>query len=645
MARRMQAVSTAMAFTTVAVRLPGSLLVILALFACGKKPGPAGPEDPPGDLGISTTRLAFEAEETEHPVDLENRGETSVPWNAEASAEWLLVSPTSGTLAPGETTVSVRVLREFLDLGTSGGEVLFTLGEAEFPVTVTAVNTGNALARLEPESLRLEPDVSTATAMLSNNGEAPLSWAITGPAWVAVDPDGGVLSPDGSVQLSIEVDRSGLQDGVRPATLSLSSNGGTPTLEMLVEVASPAQLTLSPSSLDLRTSTTSQTAGVMNTGGKPLTWSVSGGASWASLSKTSGTVNPHTTQPVVVTVSRDGLAEGSYETRFTFSSNGGSRDLLVRLQVGSGSPPPGPPPPPPPPPGGSTALAGRIVDQFSGAGVSGLTVSFAGETTITDGSGDFEVPGEPSSSLRDLTIQGGAIHTRNTFARGSDDRWEVIPSSFAIQPFNDVAREYEPRTIRWTQNPKIYIDTTAHNFPGDDQVPQAWIDEAADVARDIVQDWSGGTLSATVTVTSSPPSEGSSGALVIAFDEDPDRYAGPQAVGLARTFWSSSRAISSAHVWLRFGAVGDAGVRYAVLAHEIGHGMGMGHMNGSTSSLMKPTISTSDLTTFDRRTGDIVYSRSPGNSSPDADNQSTFLGGLVPAGPPVGSYEWVCGAE
>ena len=88
------------------------------------------------------------------------------------------------------------------------------------------------------------------------------------------------------------------QDGVRAATLSLSSNGGSPTLEMLVEVASPAQLTLSPSSLDLRTTTTSQTAGVMNTGGQPLTWSATGGASWVTLSRSSGTVDPRKTQPV-----------------------------------------------------------------------------------------------------------------------------------------------------------------------------------------------------------------------------------------------------------------------------------------------------------------------------------------------------------
>ena len=43
--------------------------------------------------------------------------------------------------------------------------------------------------------------------------------------------------------------------------------------------------------------------------------------------------------------------------------------------------------------------------------------------------------------------------------------------------------------------------------------------------------------------------------------------------------------------------------------------------------------------------GDIVYSRSPGNSSPDADNPSTFMGALVPAGVPVGNYEWVCDVE
>lgn len=607
--------------------------------ACGSTT-PAGPHDGSGDLRVSATRLAFDAHESEATLELENRGAAEVQWVVETSVDWLLVSPSSGTLEPGSVPVSVRLLRQLLDLGTHAGEVRITLGETTFVVAITAVNTGIALARIEPESLRLVADESEAAVGLSNLGEAPLSWTLSGPEWVTIDPSGGSLSPDGSVDIALSVDRSDLQDGLRTATLVMSSNGGEPTVKLEVEVASPAQLSLSPATIDLHASFGSQTAGVMNTGGQPLTWSAGGGASWATLSRTSGTVTPKTTQPVVVTVSREGLDDGSYETRFKFDSNGGAQDLVVRMQVGSSTPPP----PPPPPPGGSTALAGRVVDQFSGSGVGGLTVSFAGTTATTDGGGNFSIPGDPTSSLRELQLQGGSIHTRRTFARGDDDRWEVIPGGFNMSAFNDVAREYEPRTIRWTQNPKVYIDTRAHNFPG--PVPPAWIDEAEDTARDVIRDWSGGIVqAASVTVTSSPPSEGTAGAIVIEFNEDASLYSSPQSVGLARTFWTGQRTISSAHVWLRFVGLNDSGARVAVIAHEIGHGMGMGHMNGSTSSIMKPAISVGDLTTFDRRAGDIVYSRSPGNTSPDTDNQSTFLGALAPAGLPEGSYTWVCGAE
>jgi hypothetical protein len=529
-----------------------------------------------------------------------------------------------------------------MELGTHAGQVSFKLGGTTFVVSITAVNTGFALARLEPDSLHLGPDESQAAVTLTNPGEAPLSWTLSGPAWVTIDPDGGSLSPGETIEMELAVDRTGLQDGVSKATLAMASNGGEPTVELVVEVASPAKLALAPASLDLRTSLGSQTAGIMNTGGHPLTWSASGGEPWATLSRMSGTVSPKKTQPVVVSVNREGLAAGSYETRFTVSSNGGAQDLVVRMQVEGSSPPP--PPPPPPPPSGSTALAGRVVDQFSGAGMSGITVSFAGATATTDGSGEFSIPGDPSSSLRDLQLQGGSIHTRQTFARGDDDRWDVIPGSFSMSAFNDVAREYEPRTIRWTQNPRVYIDTRAH--PGGGPAPQSWIDEAEDTARDVIRDWSGGIVqAASVTTTSSPPAEGTADAIVIEFNEDPSIYSSPSSVGLARTFWTSQRSIFSAHVWLRFNGIGDPSVRIAVLAHELGHAMGMGHMNGSTSSIMKPTIDTGGLTTFDRRTGDIVYSRSPGNTSPDTDSQATFLGGLAPAGLPAGSYEWVCGGE
>ena len=103
--------------------------------------------------------------------------------------------------------------------------------------------------------------------------------------------------------------------------------------------------------------------------------------------------------------------------------------------------------------------------------------------------------------------------------------------------------------------------------------------------------------------------------------------------------------IAAAIVWLRFerfSGPANAGIRRAVLCHELGHALGMGHMDGGTSSIMTPSVSASTLTSFDQDAGLLLYTRSPGNTSPDIDNAATFRGSLVPSRA-VGSYDWVCG--
>jgi hypothetical protein len=150
-----------------------------------------------------------------------------------------------------------------------------------------------------------------------------------------------------------------------------------------------------------------------------------------------------------------------------------------------------------------------------------------------------------------------------------------------------------------------------------------------------------------VTVGSSPPADGTPGTIVIHFSEDDSRYGSPSTVGLARTFWSGNRSISSAAVWLRFvrySGPSNAGIRRAVLGHELGHALGMGHMDGSTSSIMTPSVSSPSLTAFDDKAGLLLYTRSPGNTSPDVDSAATYRGSLVPSRA-VGSHQWVCGAE
>jgi hypothetical protein len=286
-----------------------------------------------------------------------------------------------------------------------------------------------------------------------------------------------------------------------------------------------------------------------------------------------------------------------------------------------------------------------VVHQFTGAGLAGLTIQFEGATAVTDGGGRFSITGTPSSALKPLAIAGGSIHGRMTFARGSDSRWLAVPGSFDMNAFNDMAREYEPRTIRWLVSPAIYVDTRPQGFSGGAELNQ-WIQEVRNVAASFVSSWSNSAINAaSVTVTSSPPPDGTPGTIVIHFNEDPSRYGSAQTVGLASTGWTSRREILSATIWLRYSLVsGQAWARTAVIGHELGHAFGMGHMDGATPSIMTPRVSTGALTSFDTQAGSIVYSRSPGNTAPDSDTASYYTGALAPAARPAGHFEWVCGA-
>ena len=111
-------------------------------------------------------------------------------------------------------------------------------------------------------------------------------------------------------------------------------------------------------------------------------------------------------------------------------------------------------------------LAGQMVNQFTGSAISGLTVQYAGQV------GDDELVGY----VHDLGLADEQLCSssrcrvpvcirRVTFARSGDNHWRVVPSSFSMPAFNDVARdEYGSSTIRWTVAPTVYVDSRPEGF-------------------------------------------------------------------------------------------------------------------------------------------------------------------------------------
>jgi hypothetical protein len=480
-----------------------------------------------------------------------------------------------------------------------------------------------------------------------------MSWSASESAgWLSLGATSGTVWGNSSRTFSVSAERSGLATGTYTTDLKFTGGAGAGSEVVPVSVtvpstgASPAQLSVSPLQVDFGTSGTTASVTLSNTGDGSLTWTASESAGWLSLGATSGSLAGKSSKTLALSATRSGMTAGTYTTGVMVSAGAaGSVTETVSMTV-----PTEPDPEPEPDPAPSVLLSGTLVDQFDGHALAGINVQFAGVTATTDASGSFTLSGAPTSTLRELTLSGSGVYRRQTFAKTGDTQWRVVPSSFNMSAYNDVARDdWGSYTVRWTSAPTVYVDTRPEGFEGGDEL-QRWISEVQSQAAAFVSKWTGSTISpGAVIVTSNPPRDFTGGTIVIHFSEDNSRYGNSTStIGYARVSRSSSGSIAGSAVWLRYlrySGSGGASKRTGILGHELGHAMGMGHMTSGTPSFMTPSIGTNtDLSAFDRQAALFLYTRSPGNSSPDTDSSSGFTGSLSPSRA-SGSAEWVCQDE
>jgi hypothetical protein len=490
---------------------------------------------------------------------------------------------------------------------------------------------------------------TTASVTITNSTKRAMSWSASESAgWLSLGATSGTVWGNSSRTFSVSAERSGLATGTYTTDLKFTGGAGAGSEVVPVSVtvpstgASPAQLSVSPLQVDFGTSGTTASVTLSNTGDSSLTWTASESAGWLSLGATSGSIAGKSSKTLSLSAQRSGMTAGTYTTGVMVSAGAaGSVTETVSMTV---------PTEPEPDPAPSVLLSGTLVDQFDGHALAGINVQFAGVTATTDASGSFTLSGAPTSTLREMTLSGSGVYRRQTFAKTGDTQWRVVPSSFNMSAYNDVARDdWGSYTVRWTSAPTVYVDTRPEGFEGGDEL-QRWISEVQSQAAAFVSKWTGSTISpGAVIVTSNPPRDFTGGTIVIHFSEDNSRYGNSTStIGYARVSRSSSGSIAGSAVWLRYlrySGSGGASKRTGILGHELGHAMGMGHMTSGTPSFMTPSIGTNtDLSAFDRQAALFLYTRSPGNSSPDTDSSSGFTGSLSPSRA-SGSAEWVCQDE
>ncbi|MFQ5511089.1 MAG: hypothetical protein ACE5EO_04505, partial [Candidatus Krumholzibacteriia bacterium] len=228
--------------------------------------------------------------------------------------------------------VIVHVDRTGLPDGTYNGVVNITSngGNGIVPVTLSVVSPQPILG-FSPSSLFFPVGTHSLPLDIFNAGQLVLNWNITSDQpWLTVNPASG----NNDLQVTVQVDTTGLGDGTFNGNLSITSNGGSGNVPVSMAVANNPVLFVSPTSLNFSTGITQRSFNILNSGVGTLQWSLAANPSWISIvPPLAGTGNAQ----VIVIVNPDSVPAGGTQLgEITVTSNGGNATVSVRYSLPSG---------------------------------------------------------------------------------------------------------------------------------------------------------------------------------------------------------------------------------------------------------------------------------------------------------------------
>lgn len=199
------------------------------------------------------------------------------------------------------------------------------------------------LLRVEPSSIEFTSqggNTLTGTLIIFNDGKGDLNFsASTSASWLSLSPLSGVVTAGSSVPVNITINPSGLSAGTYSGTIEITSNGGSETIPVRLNVVTPPVLSVSPSSFDLVKKKGSPVEPLIvnislsNDLSGSMTWSASSDSPWLSITPQTGGSNSTISANILINTN---LEPGKYTGHITVTANGAEGSpatITVNLEI------------------------------------------------------------------------------------------------------------------------------------------------------------------------------------------------------------------------------------------------------------------------------------------------------------------------
>ena len=291
-------------------------------------------------LSVSPASISAASSAGSASLAVTNAGAGTLSWAASVTsgASWLSISPASGTNAG---TITVTYAQNTGTDARTGTIQVSASGATGSPVNITVTQAGASatpVLSVTPASLSAASSAGSASLAVTNTGGGTLSWVASvtsGSTWLSILPTSGTNAGTIAVSYAANSDT-----GSRTGAIQVTASGatGSPVNVSVTQAGATAApvLSVSPASISAASSAGSASLNVSNSGGGTLSWfaSVTSGASWLSISPTSGT-NAGTITVSYAANSGTGSRTGAIQV--TASGATGSPANVSVTQGGSGN--------------------------------------------------------------------------------------------------------------------------------------------------------------------------------------------------------------------------------------------------------------------------------------------------------------------